>query len=162
MKIPTSEAAKKLAVHPANVILFVSGMVERLEDCWPEIGDDFVETIGALRAEYPASVRPKIAKAEAESPRTEEREALSPTAARILDKLERQDFWGGRRISLDAIHNLCAKGAVDVKDAIRELKEVGFLVEPEGKRGSYSLNSNRRLEVRELLERRRAAVRTRG
>lgn len=126
-KISTSDAARRLRDHPANVVRDVSEMVTGLDDCWPELDEGFVDTLKTLRGvhrpeqidEHTKGAEPAIAPA----PKLRR----SSAALKVLDKLERKDKWGGNAIGWDTLRNHYCHGVGGLDDAVDELVRDEFL-----------------------------------
>jgi len=151
-KISTSDAARRLRDHPANVVRDVSEMVTGLDDCWPELDEGFVDTLKTLRGvhqpeqidEHTKSAEPAIAPAS--KPRR------SSAALKVLDKLERKDKWGGNAIGWDTLRNHYCHGVSGLDDAVDDLVREEFLLAGESRDGPYSLNPARKGEIESLVE----------
>jgi hypothetical protein len=147
-KIATSEAARLLRDHPANVVRSLSEMVSSLQDCWPEVDEGFVDTLRTLRREVPPGPSNQaVAPPSPTLPVTIPTPVSSETALRILDKLERKDKWGGNAIGWDTLRNHYCQGLRDLDDAVDELVEEGLLLSGANRRGPYSLNPARKGEI---------------
>lgn len=150
MKIPTSDAARKLGIHPASFVLYVSEMVGDLSDCWPEVEEGFIETIRALKFTEDRPASPDAVQPDAE--RHEERFAKRRPQAelRLLDKMERHDKWGGSSVSRRTLHNNYCQGVHDLDDAIDALVGEGLLIRG-NQRDTFSLNPARKGDIQQAV-----------
>jgi len=155
MKIKTSEAAGNLAVHPSHLFLHVAEIASSLtfDDVWPEIDQDWVETIavaGGHRREesIPAST---VSKVKPPSPSI----VLSKNAMHVADKLRRQSKWGVAAVPFDALVKLAHLSSHEVQEAVAELRK-NNLLDPEhdgtGGRRIISLSSARRKEIESIAQ----------
>lgn len=159
MKIPTSEAARRLGMHPANFLRAVSGLVGGLGDCWPEIDDGYVETLRELRDGWrnqeqggqrkPSGGVPELA--------GESRATVSEGATRVLDKLARQGRWGTNMVSLDTLKNHYCRGVPDIEAVLEEVLQRELVVSPDGRWGPFSLNPDRKVEIERIVSALRVA-----
>ncbi len=155
MKIPLHEAASRLELHPFNLLLRLSGLVSSLEECNPAVDDGYVETLRTLHGGFRA-----VSQANPDAPATMRRDkeplGVSEGAARIIDKLERGDRWGGNSVSFDTLRNHYCRDVQDIQERVDELVERGLLSR-NGRRGPLSLNPAMRNEVERIV----SALRTR-
>lgn len=154
MKMPTSDAARELGVHPANLLLMLSGMVGSLEDCWPEVDRGLVDTALALD---PSRRRQRGQEAEGEKIPDRESESqavklrVSPDAARIIEKLWRHDKWGKATVTLRTLQNEYCKGVEDIDEAVKELRKIELLITGSSK-DTYSLNPAKKGEIENIAK----------
>ena len=148
-KISTSEGARLLRDHPANIVRSLSAMVGDLQDCWPDVDAGLVETLRTLRG-VPPTDRPKEAVVAPTKPPQQVAKAGvigSETTLRILDKLERKDKWGGNAIGWDTLRNHYCRDLHDLDEAVDELVDEGLLLPGDSRRGPYSLNPAKKGEI---------------
>jgi hypothetical protein len=153
MKIPTTDAARKLGIHPASFVLYVSEMVGDLSDCWPEVDEGFIETIRTLRFADAADATPPAT--DAVQPASEPHEVgiakrRSQAELRLLDKMERHDKWGGSSVSRRTLHNNYCQNVHDLDDAIDALVGEGLLIRG-NQRDTFSLNPARKGDVQQAV-----------
>jgi len=160
MRIPTYKAAAKLGLHPADFLLSMSHMVGSLSDCWPEVDEGFVDTVGVLLKGF-TPVPPEKQRATKTIPQPPPPAATLPIsdgAARILDKMERADKWGKKMTVWDQVNRVFAHGVEDVDAALDELKKCGLLeVQGTGKKAQFSLNTSRQADIERIVKQFRAS-----
>jgi len=157
-KISTSDAARRLRDHPANLVRELCEMVGSLDDCWPELEHGFVETLEKLRGGAKEAKSLESRKAVTHEQR-EQKPRRSPASMKILDKLARKDKWGGNAVGWDTLRNHYCRGERDLDDAVDQLVEDGLLLAGENHDGPYSLNPARKGEIEELVGEFRSARR---
>lgn len=150
MKIPTSEAAKRLGTHPANIVLHLSEMVGDLTDSWPELEEGLVETLRALKFKQEIQPPTPIPGPPVRE-RTVEEAPRSRTQMKVLDKLERHDKWGGTSVSLRTLRNNYCQGLGDLDEAVHALVDDGLLLGGDGRNGPFSLNPARKGEIERIV-----------
>jgi hypothetical protein len=148
MKIKTAEAARGLGVHPMRLLQHIVELAPDLafEDVWPEIDDGWVRTL-AVREHRSAQ---QGAKPDTDGERAKEETpdlGLSDAAVRVLDKMARQDRWGGASLHVDTLTNLTHLPNKEVERAVAELRKKGLLDHDGTGRGTVSLNSGKRNEI---------------
>lgn len=122
-------------------------MTGSLDDVWPTIDDALVETIvqlvqGPQPGQRPAGQDFKVERSTAvSSPR------VSESAAKVLDKLERRNQWGGNQVNLDTLRNHFCQGVPRVDEAIEELLDQGLLLSGGHRKGPFSLDTRRKGEI---------------
>ena len=155
MKIPTTEAARQLSIHPAHLFQHVAVLERSLtfEDVWPDIDDGWVETVAATGGH-------KRTTPQAETPGPEQSATssrLSDDAVHVLDKLSRQGKWGNVSVAFDALQNLTHVPKRDLEDAVDELRKAGFLSHDGTGRGTISLAPGKRREIEQIAQQTAAA-----
>jgi len=148
MKIRTAEAARELGVDTMRLFQHIVELAPDLTfgDVWPEIDKDWVSTL-AVREHRPAQ---QGAKADTEGSHGKEETSdpgLSDAAVRVLDKMARQDKWGGASVHVDTLTNLTHLPNKEVEHAVVELRKKGLLDHDGTGRGTISLNSGKRNEI---------------
>jgi hypothetical protein len=155
MKIKTAEAAKKLAIHPAHLLLHVAEVGQSLmfEDVWPEIDSGWVETVSVTGQHRPHEERKNIASGTLSSPHPRSTGVgISHLALRVLGKLKRQAKWGHAYVPFEALMNLTRLSAKDLADAVAELRKRGLLELDGSAHGPISLNPARRQEIESFAQ----------
>ena len=145
MKIPINEAAKRLHLHPCELILELAQIVTTFDDLYPAVDDGFVETIRQKHPELfarPSRVTDQIPqKVSSQSfPR------LSKDAEDIISALSHKKHWGTNTVSEATLKNHYCRGLRDFDSAVKELVRCGILM-PEKPRGPFSLNPNAKVQV---------------
>jgi len=131
-------------------------MVGSLEDCWPDVDDGYVETLLTLRPQkdYPRDQGGgSIESARRPEQKSElSRLGLTESAARVLDKLERQDRWGVNKVSFDTLRNHYCRNIADIDKVLEILCQQQLLLSHEGRRGPFSLNPAKKSEVEMIVK----------
>lgn len=144
MKIPLTEAAKKLNVHPIEVVVALAPLVSNFFEIYPDIDKGLVQTLGELLHQ------PRERQAEVPH-KPEKLLQLSEIEKACLEKLARKKFWGHKAISEDVLRKNFPRGSVAPDKSIEKLIELDILV-LHGKH-KYSLNPQRK-EIIDLITKR--------
>jgi len=151
MKINTCEAAKRLAVHPSHLFLHVAQLDASLtfEDVWPEIDQDWVETVsisgrhrrmqGREGTQFFPEGEPAAAGPD-----------FSVNAVHVVDKLRRHGKWGSVSVTFDALINLTHLSKHGLEEAIAELRRKDLLDRDGTGQGTISLRSARREDIESM------------
>jgi hypothetical protein len=154
MKIRTIEAAQKLAIHPANLLLHVAELDSSLQfgDVWPEIDEDWLETISELHGYRSVPERPAPT---TKGTSTSLTLSFSAVAKRVLDKLHRQGKWGSVSVAFDSLMNLARASKRDLEGALDELRTNGVLDRDHDGTGvgKISLSPGMRKQIEKVLAR---------
>ena len=104
MKIKTSEAAKSLGLHPSQLFLYIAVFDDSLtfEDVWPEIDQEWVETVPVKGGHHYKHGLDYRQPAQSNQPGVHAH-SLSDSAVRVVDKLCRQSKWGRVSVSFDTL-----------------------------------------------------------
>jgi hypothetical protein len=156
MTTRTSEAARRLGIHPSHIFQHVAELGAELTfaDVWPLIDEDWVETVSAFgHRVVPPTAAPSAAAA-AGAVRTPTH-GLSDEAVRVLDKLSRHKKWGNVFVAFDALQNLTRLPKRDLEEAVAELRRRGLLDHDGSGRGTISLNSGKRNEIETIAHKER-------
>ena len=153
MKMKTSEVAHSLGIHPSFLFQYLVGLAPELtfEDVWPEIDQNWVDTISAL-AHRGIMHKPEQASVTTKSASNAPTQAFSDDAFHVLDKLSRQGKWGNASVTLEALLNLTHISKRDLEDIVTELRRKGFLCYDRAGRGTISLNSAKRHEIETITQ----------
>jgi hypothetical protein len=150
LKISLAEAARRLDIHPCNLLLYLASVGGSFEEIFPEIEEDWLD---AIRSQDPSRfgtgehLQPPARLA---GPAEDvQRIHLGVDALIVVDKLKRKDFWGTHRLEVTALRHLCRQVS-DLNSALKELSTVGILL---GKlpRGPFSLDSSKKAIIDQLL-----------
>ena len=154
MKIKTTDAARRLHLHPARIFQHVVELAPDLAftDVWPHIDEEWIETVGALERRGAAPPEAQRSPAPPTGTGKPTGQRLSAHAVRVLDKLSRQRKWGHVSVAFDALQNLTHIPKRDLADALGELRKGGFLDHDGAGRGTISLNSAKRDEVEAITQ----------
>lgn len=152
MKIRTSQAAGRVGVDPAQLLLRLAELDSSLafDDVWPEIDEAWLETLLSLDGHR--GVRQGEAPAKPERQTSVRRIDLSDGAMRVVDKLKRQGKWGDASVSFEALQNLTRVPGHELKGALAELRKKGLLDRDGTGRGDISLNSGERNQIERIGE----------
>lgn len=149
MKIPINEAARRLHLHPCELVLELAQMATSFDDLYPEVEEGFVETLKQMRPErfFKSSRDMRIPEARdiSSSPLR-----LSRDAEQLVSALERKGHWGTNKVSHDTLKNHYCRGLQDFDSAVKELIRGGILL-AEKHRGPFSLNPKARTQVDALI-----------
>ncbi|HOE31259.1 MAG TPA: hypothetical protein PKX48_14395 [Planctomycetota bacterium] len=155
MKVRTAEAAKKLGLSVPAFLDAAAGLMEDLQEAWPKVDNDYVETIQKL-------YRLDVKEQESEKTQTTPIHRAGPPSLsqvdraklRILDKLERADKWGGNVVSFVVLRNHYCKGLEGFDEALRILLDDDLVTVREKsnkRRGPFSLNPAKKRVIKEAL-----------
>ncbi|HKV05325.1 MAG TPA: hypothetical protein VJO53_09490 [Candidatus Acidoferrales bacterium] len=148
MKRPTAEAALSLGLHPANLLLYLSEMGFAFEDIWPAIEETWIEAVRAK--DWTKFAAPKQKESDSAPPTPQTRPiadlGVSEEAGYLLEKLWRNDKWGGAQVSVEAMQKHTHLDSEKLATAIKELIKRQLLVQ-HGTPGPFSLNPGRRSEI---------------
>ncbi|OYD15441.1 hypothetical protein CH330_05670 [candidate division WOR-3 bacterium JGI_Cruoil_03_51_56] len=146
-----TEAAKKLGLHPCEVVLELAKVFKslRFEEICPEVSDDYVNTLAKLvkptRESRRAATRvdtAEVHKSEAETVRR-----LPDAGKRLVRAMHRKKYYEGNRIPEDKIRNQYLVGQSKQRQSsiLKELVQMEVLHRV-GKTGSfrYSLNKKKK------------------
>lgn len=148
MKINTIDVAKKMGIHPAQLLLRIAGMEKTLTffDVWPEIDEAWVKTISApLEYKHHKEIIEN-----ATIPTVVSSSPLSHDAIHVLDKLSRQGKWGSVSVTFEALQNIAHISKRDLEDVITELRKAALLDHDGSGRGTISLSSGKRKEIESI------------
>jgi hypothetical protein len=150
MKIKITDAARRLRIHPAHLLLHIAELDPGLSfsDVWPEIDEAWVQTVAASggHRQAPREIPHQPTKSVAATP------GLSRNAIHVLDKLSRQGKWGNVSVTFDALMNLTHLSKRDLEDAIGELRKQAFLDRDGTGRGTISLDPQRGEDIKRLSQ----------
>ncbi len=135
MKIPLAKAAKKLDIHPIEVVVTLAPLVNNFSEIYPDIDEGLVQTLGELLHQ------PRERQAEVPH-KPEKLPQLSEIEKACLKKLVRKKFWGRYTVSENVLKKSFLRGSVTPDKSIKKLLELNILV-LHGKH-KYSLNSQRK------------------
>jgi len=150
LKISLAEAARRLDIHPCNLLLYLASVGVSFEEIFPEIEEDWLDTIRSQDPSRFGTGEHLQPPARPAGPAEEvQRIRLGADALTVVDKLKRKGFWGTHRVEATALRHLCRQVS-DLSPALRELSTVGILL---GKlpRGPFSLDSSKKAIVEQLL-----------
>lgn len=153
MKIKTAEAARKLSLHPAHLLLFIAELDRSLKynEIWPEIEQEWIETI-AITSGHIKSGENKTEKEKALVPDVKSVDGLSKKAFKLLDKLYRHGKWGHVSVTNEALINMTRLSSRELEEAVGELERKGYLIIGSRNRGKISLEPDRKKEINASLE----------
>lgn len=155
MVIATTEAARRLGLHPAGLFQALLRLDRTLgfEDVWPNLDEGWVQTLQCAEGGTPTAGLAHIAKASStQRPRSAPAQALSEAALHVLDKLARRDKWGVAAVSKEALTNLTRLPGRTLEDAIAELRRSGLLDHDGTGLGTISLASSQRKRIESLTD----------
>ena len=150
MKIKTTDAARKLAIHPSHLLLHIAELEPSLTfpDVWPEIDEAWVETVAASGGHRRSALQPPPQPPKPTAPMP----SLSKNAVHVLDKLSRQGKWGNVSVAFDSLLNITHVPKHDLEDVIDELRNQDFLDHDGRGRGTISLNPARQKDIESLAQ----------
>jgi hypothetical protein len=136
MKVPFNKVATQHSMHPTELLLYFVPICGRLEDFWPNIDENWLETLKELYSDTfesgPLGTVPKPIRSGAKV-------KIGTESRKVLDKLCRQRFWGQKTVSRDTLRNHYCRQIDELDAAVEELVEHDLLLQHD-KRGTYSLN----------------------
>ncbi len=149
MKRPTTEAARSLGLHPANLLLYLAGMGAEFGDVWPEVDDVWIDEL--RRQNWDRFGRPAASSSGATPPPPPPPASLgvSEAAAKVIAKLNHKRFWGSHTVNHEVLRNVFCQSIEGFDDALEELLQKGLL-RNEGRRGPYSLNESHSKEIERI------------
>jgi len=157
MRTPTAEAAKRLGLTVPELFDLAAPLISDVSEAWPEIDVGYIETLQQIHGLAPEQTEPPVRVAAAPKPHeTEELSPVDEAKLGILDKLERQDRWGGNTVSLDTLRNHYCRGVADLEEALKELIDQDLIVVGEKgnkRRGPFSLNPAKKGDIEREVER---------
>jgi hypothetical protein len=146
MKIKTHEAARSLKLHPFELMLYLAEMEVGIEDVWPEIDQDIIDTIRAQDwtkfCKIDGGRSDRIQQIVPES-----KFKVSPSASQVILKLWRKGHWGVNAISIETLRAHHCQHVPNLDEALDELSRKGYLHSPQGNNGRHSLNPSRKAEI---------------
>ncbi len=154
MKLPITEAAARLRLHPCELVIALAAMVGSFEELYPEVDEGFAETWRQMHPEHFAKP-PRDADRKSRSvsghgfsplPR------LSKDSERLALVLSHKKHWGNNTVSEATLRNHYCRGISDFDSAVRELTNAGILTAA-GPRGPFSLNTKAKAQIEELRRR---------
>ncbi len=153
MKIPIADAARRLRLHPCELVLELAQVATSFDDVYPEVDEGFVETLKQMHPELfvkPSRVIDRATEASSQSlPR------LSEDAEDITYALSRKKHWGTNTVSETTLKNHYCRDLRNFDYAVKELLRIGILM-PERPHGPFSLNPKAKVQVdaviRKLVE----------
>lgn len=148
MKIPINEAARRLHLHPCELVLELAQIATSFDDLYPEVDEGFVETLKQMHPELFVKPSRAIDRASQETTWTSSQPLprLSKDAERIVYALSHKKHWGTNAVSEATLKNHYCRDLQDFDYAVKELLRVGILT-PERPRGPFSLNLKAKVQV---------------
>lgn len=150
MKKSLREVASLFNTHPSHVILHLANLGAQFEDCWPDVSDNWFETVKCTDWKsfgHQSILKERFVIAQQHQ---ETSDSISNDAFKIIDKLERKTSWASHVVPLDTIRHFYP-GIRQFNDTISELLKRGYVNVDERKR-SVSLNQNKKVEILKLLD----------
>jgi|ERR1035441_3210250 hypothetical protein len=151
MKKRTTDAARSLQLHPFNLMLHLVEINASFEDVWPEIDDDWVETV---RGQDWSKFGNKAAQARGLSETTKNKHhtdlGVSKEAAKVIEKLYRQKKWGKEAVGMDTLRNHYCQQVHALKEVIEELVQKELVLSPQSD-GPYSLNPKSKGDIERIV-----------
>jgi hypothetical protein len=152
----TSDAAKSLGIHPLNLVLKLQSLVGSPEECWPVVEEGFIETLEHLdqKTAFPKlHVEPRpVSAEETETERQLAVPQVSASAAKVVEKFCRKNYWGKKRVGWETMHNHLCRNINNLKEVVDELVKKGYLT-PVRDGDAYSLNPGRTAEIEAIARR---------
>lgn len=152
MKVRTRDAAARLGIHPAHLLLHIGQLDKSMnfEDVWPEIDEGLIETVAVSTDHKPRSPFGSSA-GELECDTSRSMPRISHNALRVLDKLQRQNKWAGVCVTHEALMNISHLPSSDLQEALDELRKMLLLDhDGSGRGGTVSLDPAKRKEIEEI------------
>jgi len=146
MKQPIHKVGIIVGLHPFNLMLHLAEIGAPFEEIWPDVGNSWVESLRAKDRQKFGALGTDVRTAQ-QVPELKSQEPLdlgvSEIAARVIEKLWRNDKWGNAYVSPESIQKHTHLGSSDLSIAIKELVRIDILLS-QGHSGPYSLNPARR------------------
>ena len=148
MKIPIADAARRLRLHPCEVVLELAQIATSFDDLYPEVDEGFVETLMQMHPELFVKTSRAIDRATQETigPSSPPLPRLSKDAARMVHALSQKKHWGTNTVSEATLKNHYCRDLQNFDYAVKELLRVGILT-PERPHGPFSLNPKAKVQV---------------
>ena len=148
MKIPINEAARRLHLHPCELVLELAQIATSFDDLYPEVDEGFVETLKQMHHEL--FVKPSRAIDRPIEASSQPLPRFSKDAEHIVYALSRKKHWGTNTVSEATLKNHYCRDLHDFDYAVKELLRVGILT-PERPRGPFSLNPKAKVQVDAII-----------
>jgi hypothetical protein len=149
MKIRTVEVARRIGIHPAQLLLNIAELGKELPltEIWPEIDEGWVKALSA-----PIEYVHHACTTETQTTHQLPSLKYSNNAIHVLDKLSRQSKWGSASVTIEALQNIAHISKRDMENVVAELRRADFLDHDGSGRGTISLSSGKRKDIENVLQ----------
>jgi hypothetical protein len=144
MKIPIAEAARRLRLHPCELVLEIAQIATSFDDLYPEVDEGVVETLKQMHPEL--FVKPSRAIDRATEVSFQPFPRFSKDAEDIVYALSRKKHWGTNTVPEATLKNHYCRDLQNFDYAVKELLRVGILTS-ERPHGPFSLNPKAKVQV---------------
>ena len=151
MKIPIADAARRLRLHPCELVLEFAQIATSFDDVYPEVDEGFVDTLKQMHPEL--FVKPSRAIDRTTEASSQPSPRFSKDAEDIVYALFRKKHWGTNTVSEATLKNHYCRDLQNFDYAVKELFRVGILT-PERPHGPFSLNSKAKVQVDAVIRKR--------
>lgn len=133
MKINYFDAARKLKLHPCELILKLAHFAKSFNDVYPELDEGFIKTIKQMHPQnyFEEGV------SEHESKRKPFPD-LSKDAITAICHLKNKKYWGSNHVPIDEINRHC-RDINDLDTTLKELMNYEIILQHKGGK-TFSLN----------------------
>ena len=140
MKIPIYEAAKRLSLHPCELVLNLASMVGSFDDFYPEVDEGYIETIEQLHyhsSHFRITDKTLIPQ-------------ISKDSQTIISMLYSKTYWKSNTVNRDFLKNHYCKDIANLDTAIKELQHEDIIIVKKSGR-VLSLNPKKRKLIEESI-----------
>ncbi|OGU40666.1 MAG: hypothetical protein A2X61_16435 [Ignavibacteria bacterium GWB2_35_12] len=136
------DIANSCKLHPSDIILRLSHLGCTFNDIWPIVNDIWYEE---LKKSYWKIFGLEKVIINSELP------SLSKTTLKILDKLDRNQYWGAKTIFHDHLRLHLCNNPPDFNDSIKELYKNNLLSTNHSNKDKISLGPKKKKDIDLLL-----------
>jgi hypothetical protein len=143
MKVRLDDAAKRLHLHPCELVLNLAQMVGSFDDLYPELDEGYIETLKQLL--HDSSPKSSLDITEKTS-----RPLILKDSHAVISVLSSKGFWKKNTIERDTLKKRYCKHIVNLDTAINELQREEIVIIKKGG-NILSLNPKKRKVIEEII-----------
>ncbi len=148
------EAARKLRMHPFELLLECAAFTNDFSAVWPDVEQGVLGAVVDVLKKRGIEVdMPEEAEAQPAVERLRDQYGLNADEANLLVKMHKKQYYGGNQVKLDVIvHKLSGgKPKRRVQNLLKELARKGYLRKDPGLDG-YSLVADKKAQILGVIE----------